>query len=515
MSLVKNTEIVELNKELSSVNPGTLTTLGTNNAGYLTVFSSRINSVINSSSDDAWADSVKGGITESIAAITGEINNTINAANFVSGAAAPVNNLKTACDTYVKKYGEYYSLVDARRWISKYISVGEPDENGVYKQEINPKYAENEQKIEAYEESIPLLESEALRLKQAVTDYFSACNFETMQMDASFDVNSTDIQFDFSDYFDGLMEVTLEEWITRDESIEIDENGHIIQTIQGEVVESLAGGCTFKGEKGITYTYDDINHDGVIDENDRKIAEEVVRNGYFTTPEGITYGLASSELSDENGVVKIDIKLTDADGNDVFSSETNRDWIFFDGFGANNSSYTKVEKTGNEVTVTTTNVSECAGGERSSEHSFSYNVDDPTCGTCVGEDGAVYKYYRDDQGRLHQTSSRPDKNKTNSDGTPVMTEEKDVIIDESATQTVILKNNETGEVTSFPFNPNSQLDRARAQGLVDGARNDCGCYLGLNDVDPSYMVIADAEMYSGMELNAVADGTYTIMIEGE
>lgn len=499
MALVKNEEIYKLKGELESVDPSTLQTLGTRDADSLGILSSRISGVLDGSGDDNWDDNVKGSVNSAIETIVGYIEKGVAASNFITNGAGPVTNLKTACETYCTAYDRY--VEEKEKHVQQYEM-----ENGEYvlsssgSKIVRREYVEWEKNVKSMEKHIPELEQQALDIEQAVKNYFAAIDLATNTIDSSIYVEgSADIKFDFSQYMNGIQAITVEDWVgDPTTSYDVDDQGHIVEKVEGEYHREYEDGSTIDTQRTEENTYDDINGDGHVDEEDRLIYQRVHEEGQYTDPAGNVYGYVSNSESDEIGLVHQDVTLTDAAAEEVYHSEEDREFAGDDPMtGFDSTEYSTEERQDGQTTCTWTS-STSIEGQTISDEAYSFTLDggDGT-GEYVAPNGATSRYYRDDQGRLHEEFTDVDK-----DGNPK--EPRDNVVDESERR--VFRITRDGEVVAeYVVNPGSNLDAARMRYDLDQARAESGLASSVMDTQ---------EIAWGM-LYPETGATYSTGINGE
>lgn len=414
----KDTKIYDLNKELSTIDTSTLTTLSTTNTSVLEILSDRISTVTNSASDDNWDDSVKTGISSAITSITGCINDVITSCNYIADAKPKIDNLKKLCNDYVTEYDSYEKMGPAPD-----MYLQEKDEEGNIKKVRNPEYASYMTRKNAFEDSLPKLAEEVHRVENAIKNYFKAIDLSTNTIDGSIYVEgSSDIQFDYSKYFDGRMEVEFEGWVdppvvtetvnpvehvdVEDESIagaNETQNQTIDRRSEGQYEIKYTDGSEVDANRTQTETYEDINNDGTIDDTDKLIYEKIHDDGTFTDANGNVYGYLHDEESDTIGLVSSSTTLTDQEsGETVYNEEQERLGAYTDAFGID---YIEGEEeiSQNGYTTHTRTVS-YGNGTDSGEKTYSYTVkdDDPACGECINGDGDRIEYFRGEDDVLYE-----------------------------------------------------------------------------------------------------------------
>ncbi len=493
--LSKRTDIETLAKSLDAVDPSTLSKLGEDNVTALQTLSSRMSSVLDGTSDDNWSDDVKTGVVEVQDKILSFIQQEITTSQYIAGGEGPVNNLKTVTKDYCSKYFDYQ--YEMNKNVDKYEREdGEIKKNSNGDNIISQEWLEHQSRISAYESSIPALAAECDRVLQATKNYFLNYNFEEHKETGVFEAGSADITFDFSDYFNGLAEVVLDEWVGETETTQymIDENGNLVEiteknmedaeaaiaagdplaeVTEGDHTTTFDDGTKMNGHRKITTQYVCLDGElGYTDGVDQFVAQTIKEEGKIITPKGQTYDYVTlQEFDNDQGVLKhSEADVTDEDGNAIYSNDKDRLGWYQNFYCSDVREYRDVTELGNDVTVTMSTIYD---GDFTNSYSYSYHKDDPSCGTYQREDGVVYTYYRDEEGKLHETESTPTK-KTNPDGSPVMSEPTDSIIDEGQKQTVIVTNNVTGERIEIPYNSGSNLDRAKIMEQMDLARLSCG-----------------------------------------
>lgn len=334
--LSKNVRLYEIKENLSSTNPGSLTTLGEADESALTAFKGRINSDFEGIGSNNWDSDVRTSIQSNISSITAVIDTGIKASQFISGGESPVKSLKDITEQYVTKYDAYASKVNnppSPKYKQKQTTYGRWYDTD----ELTDEYASWQRDVKAYEDLLPKLESEALRIEGTVKNYFAAINLNTNTIDASIYVaGSEKSTFDFDEefenykddsqeidfseteasetaaYFDGRAEVESEERSNETVNVEKQDDGTSKERKTADVETTYKDGSKFEGHEEDELIFEDINGDGKVDDDDRKIYEEVRRNGTFTDTDGRTYDAESLKTHDyDTGVVTSSTQLTD------------------------------------------------------------------------------------------------------------------------------------------------------------------------------------------------------------
>lgn len=464
MALTKNEYIYTMQAQLSSIDVSSLTNLADSDKGSLEVLLGRISGSLDNVSIDNWADDVKNGVVTAASQIQEYIGKGIAATDFIAGACGPVSNLQSICNQYVEKYDDY--LTEKYKDVKKYET-----ENGTYKLNssgdkiVSNKYIQWQQLLDAYEKTIPLIEADAIRIKTAVANYFSAVDLTTNTIDSSiYTEGSADISMDFSTYFNGFMNVTLDEWVGETTTeYSIDNEGHIIEKIEGEHTTQFEDGSHIDTHRTEKNTYDDINGDGEVDEKDELIYTSVHDEGTFTDAEGNVYGYIGDREEDQIGLVSNEVTLTDQDsGEEVYHDEENREYADEDTrVGMDVLEYSEEETEGDKTTYTWNSTSSIEGETISADnYSITMNNEPPGTGVYVDNDVKT-EYYRNSDGQLCEVRSR--NGQTLSEQT----------VDETQIRTFKIERD--GEVIAeYQVNPNSGLDVARMRYDIDQARAEAG-----------------------------------------
>ena len=191
---------------------------------------------------------------------------------------------------------------------------------------VSSDYLEWAKKIESYESGIPQIEENALNVYEAVKNYFAAIDLNTNTLDSSiYAEGSASITFDFVNYFNGSIQITDEKWASQ-KNLEfyVDSNGNLVsKDVYYQYECTYADGSEFSGTKTVEVKVEDINGDGVIDENDRTIYERVQLDGEFTAPDGSVYKMTSDRVFD-GGIVKCEATFKADDGTVV---EVNSEYV--------------------------------------------------------------------------------------------------------------------------------------------------------------------------------------------
>lgn len=471
--MTRDTKIDDLNKELQTVDTSTLTTLNTTNTSVLEIFSDRISTVTNSTSDDNWDDAVKKGISTAITSIVGNINNVITSCTYIANSKTLVDNLKKLCNDYVTEYDKYENMGPVPNMYNQ-----EKDENGKTIQVKNPDYADYMTKKAAFEDALPKLAEEVHRVETAVKNYFKAIDLTTNTIDGSiYAEGSGDIKFDYSKYFDGRMAVKFEGWVdppTVTEEVNA-EDQTIVEHKDGEYETTFEDGSSTDVHRTEENTYKDINGDGKIDDTDKLIYQKIHEDGTFTDSEGNVYGYLHDEESDEIGLIKSSTTLTDQDtGETVYEEDQERLGAYQDQVGI---SYVEGEVVTRENGMTThTRTVTWGNGTESGGESYSYTINDadPACGVFVNEDGERYEYFRRD-GVLYER----DPSGEESVHEPI-----------NAIFTVC---DETGKVIeSIPIDADSQLDIAKVRSYLDNGNLACNYVNGQGTAMVGQLFLADS-----------------------
>ncbi len=480
MELVKNQEIYQLNTQLEGVNPNTLSELGQRDSDSLEILSNRIGGVLDGSSDDNWADNVKSGVTTAIGQIQEYINSGKAATNLIIGACGPVTNLQTICNLYVQRYDEY--IETKNKEVEKYEKEGgEYKLNSSGNKIVSNDYVRWQQKIEAYEKTIPKIESDAIRIRDAVKKYFAAVDLTTNTINPEiYTEGSADLSIDYTEYFNGLMAITLDEWVgeTTTEYTHDDE-GHIIEKIEGDHTTQYEDGSHIDAHRTEERTYNDINEDGVVDETDELIYTKVHEEGTFTDADNNVYGYVGDREDDQIGLVHNEVTLTDQDsGDEVYHLEENREFVGEDPTtGFDTIEYSTEEREGGKTSQAWRSSSSIEGETiREEEYEFSFNSDGT--GEYVASNGARTRYYRDSAGVLHQEFTGVDKH-----GNPKKPVDYVVNEDEYVVKTFrVIRNGEV--IEEYPVRVGNTLDEARMRYDIECARADCDVSGGtINSLD--------------------------------
>ena len=443
MALEKNQILFDLNDKIVKADTSSLNSLGNDNKSNLEILSNRIGGVLDGAGDDNWADEVRSGITTSMEKIKSNISTGIAASEFISGASQPVENLKLACKEYVERYNEYVQEVNKN--VPQY-----KDDNKT----ISDEYMLSQQRINAYENSVPQIEIPALNILQAVKNYFAAINLETNKIDSSLYVaGSADFTFDFGKYFNGIMEKTKEEFTVDESKTTTVDNadGSTTEHKEGEYKAEYSDGSVIEAEREQDTTFKDVNNDGVYDEQDELILQKVHDEGTFTDADGNVYGYVGDESYDEIGLISKVVVLTDQEtGDDVYKSDTEREAAYENSTGSDVVEYSNVEETedASSYTRTITTVVEEGSEEYTEEYKYTVNNNDQSCGTVQEPEGTTYTYYRDENNVLHEVKT--DGNRTS-----------DKVVNETNIKTFTITDGSGNVVASYQVNLSSRLDRAK------------------------------------------------------
>lgn len=460
MALTKNEDVYKMQAQLNSIDVSSLTNLADSDRGKLEVLSSRIGGSLDNVSTDNWTDDVKSGVANAASQIQEYISKGITATDFIAGAVGPVSNLQKICNEYVEKYDSY--LKEKDRDVRKYET-----ENGTYKLNssgsriINNDYLNWKKLLEAYEKTIPLVEADAIRIKQAVINYFSAIDLTTNTLNSSiYTEGSADISADFSSYFNGFLEVTLDEWVgetTTDYSI--DDEGHIVERIEGDHTTQYEDGSHIDTHRTEENTYNDINGDGQVDEEDELIYRKVHDEGTFTDADGNVYGYIGDREEDQIGLVRNEVTLTDQEsGDEVYHLDEERVAANVTQTEIRENEYNTVETTEETTTETRTIESE---GVVTSNVTITTSNSDPACGTLETDDGRIITVYRDGN-QLREKVEYVDMQ-----GNTQLYSDYE-IEEETNTFTITYPD---GHTESMQVNPSSSIDVQRMRNALEDARS--------------------------------------------
>lgn len=478
MAVIKNEELYKLNNSLASVDPSSLSTLGQANEDTLGILSSRITGVLDGSSDDNWNDSVKTGLNDSISKIKEIIEKAKKSSNFISQGAGPVESLKTVCANYVTQYDAYET--ELKKNISQYEKDDEGEdivtESG--NKIVSQDYIDWETKIEAYEASLPKLEEEVLRIKKEVKNYFAAVNFETNTIDSSiYTEGAANIKFNFGDYFNGKVQVTKEEYVTKHKDTKIDpETGKVVTVEEYEVHREFVDGASLDGTGTKETEFEDENNNQELDEGEQFV-ETVNESGIITDADGKQHDYEHSATTDNDGVVESETTVTDHETKEQeYHQETDRKAAYDDQVGARTTETTQVEETKEEVTTTRTVSKNNDDGEKfNSDVTVTQKQADRECGTVVTEDGRKITVYRDEDGNLRAKETHTDKNGVEQEYT-----DKEI---PSETKTFSIKHPD-GTVETMEVNPNNPIDQQLMRNKMEDARSQY--YVDSNDAGLEY-----------------------------
>lgn len=471
MSITRNDRIVTLKDSFAEIDIDSLSMLGKENVSTLDVLSSRISGSLSGTSDDNWSDEIKTQLNQSTEKIDKIVKEAIKSTEFIEGAVGPLNNLKTVCNEYIEKFDDYDALIN--KDVEQYLK----DEKGAYVLDANKNKIESEdyinwqQEIKAYEESIPLLEEEVLTIENSVKNYFAAVDFNTNVIDSNiYAQGSSDITFNFSDYFNGKLKTTKEEYVETHESVEIDEEtGNIVLKEEYKVNKEFEDGSTLKGDRTVDQVYEDTDENEKLDkEKDILIEENIHEEGELTTPDGDVYDYEHNEKNDQLGLVHQDTTLKDQETEEtVYEQEEDR---------------TSAYETSSEIKVNETNRTTKEKGTTTEEHvivesngkdtvetvtTVTTIDDDPDCGVVPDpETGETTTVYRDEDGNLRYKTEYVDGN-----GNTQLLGDYD-IPEEIKTLTITYPDGSTKEME---VNPNNPIDQQKIYQEMQEARGNEGC----------------------------------------
>ncbi|MBR4672149.1 MAG: hypothetical protein IKO78_02970, partial [Bacilli bacterium] len=107
MAIEKDEELFKLQKQVESIEPGSLTTFGNNIKDNLTVFGNRTSAIMDGSSDDGWDDKVKTQIKTSMQTIVDAAKEKEKAADHVMGGEGIISTMKYAVNEYKDTFEQY------------------------------------------------------------------------------------------------------------------------------------------------------------------------------------------------------------------------------------------------------------------------------------------------------------------------------------------------------------------------------------------------------------------------
>ena len=502
MKLTKNDHLVEVNGKMKSCNPSTLTQLAQANKDALNIFGSRIGGVLDGTSDDGWHDKVRTGVTTAMEKIKGFIEDEKKSCDFISGAVGPITNLKTILSEYVEAFDAYAAIADDPP--QRYVQENGQDkinDNGTKTQRTE--YTEWQKKVYAYEQSIPKLEEEAIRLENAVKNYFAAIDLTTHTINGEiYHEGDGDIKIKFQDMFRKLAEIPDDEWTKiGDTDTEYDPaTGTITTKEKFEVKKEFEDGSKVEAKKDVERKYDDINGDGKLDEQDALIYEKVHTEGTYTDPEGKVYGFTEDQESDTIGVISLKREVKDQEtGDTVFTQEDERAAAYESPVGG-----TTVEMNStveDQETKTETRTVKMEGYEEKTE--IKTSKDDPETGTVEHEDGSRTVVYRDSSGQLCSREESTDKH-----GNPTTTENGPV--DTSSKKKVTITYSDGREPETMVINPDNPIDQQRLENKMEDARSEF--YVAGSGCGPRMI---DLELTGETSVSGCWDGDATITFKWE
>ena len=464
MSITKNNDIYNWKSKLDGVSPDSLSTLGQENQAALNILSSRLGGVLNSIGNDKWDCNVRTAIQGYVdGAFKSSIDKAIKSSQFVSDGVGHVTNLVTACKEYVEMFDAYE--IEKQKNVPQYEEIVDETTKETKKRETVA-YIDWKSKIAAYEKTIPEIEQETLRVKDAVKSYFASVNFETNTQDGSiFTEGSTDMQFSFANYFDDKYKIIKEEYTTKREETVIDPNtGNVVTTTEYDVEREYVDGTTGTGSGTKVLSIDDKNGNKELDDNEdfnRKTNEK----GQLKTVDGDEYDYEHNKEEDQDGLVHENIIVTESGTQQiVYEEQEDRTANYQDAFGIDTNENMKDEKTEETRTRSITRTYTAGENTNVDQLVFNENTNDSTCGMVMEESGEKYTYYRDASGVLHETYDN---------GNGYVSE--DVVDEDSGSiYKFTVTDVSTGETSSYPINVYSRLDRAKMLYDMTSARRECG-----------------------------------------
>lgn len=467
----KDEEIYKLNDEIKSLDTSSLTTLADTNSSTLEIFSNRISSVTDSSSDDNWKDDVKSGVDGAISKIGEAIDKVITSCSYIKNAKALIDNLKTICSQYVAEYDKYDSMGNPP---PEYIK--EKNKKGIFNYVKNEDYAKYMTRKRAFEESLPKLADEAHRLEKAVKNYFQAVDLSTNTVDSSIYVEGSGyIQYDYQQYFDGRMEIEFDDWSSPPTITETydEESQTVLQHKEGEHSEKFANGASIETHREEDTTYSDDDGNGKLSDEDTETNKKITEEGTFTTEDGKELDYTHSEETDALGTVNSDTKTSDREtGEVVYKSEEERLTAYTDGFGIQHVNGEEI--TSQNGVVTHTRRKQFSAGENSGEEYYSYsqNTSDPECGEYVDSDGRKYVYYKND-GVLYEKEIEYYLDKDGNQVERVWSDQPHEPTYATLTITKTVDGNATLVGEPIRYDVGSQRDMAMIRSYVESGAIDC------------------------------------------
>ncbi|MBR4671832.1 MAG: hypothetical protein IKO78_01355 [Bacilli bacterium] len=179
MAIEKDEELFKLQKQVESIEPGSLTTFGNNIKDNLTVFGNRTSAIMDGSSDDGWDDKVKTQIKTSMQTIVDAAKEKEKAADHVMGGEGIISTMKYAVNEYKDTFEQYETRL--ANVPTKYED--EKDEDG--KNVKTQAYKDWEKDIFIFEKAIPELQEQANTWVDQVKAYFSAYDFAKNEVDSN------------------------------------------------------------------------------------------------------------------------------------------------------------------------------------------------------------------------------------------------------------------------------------------------------------------------------------------
>ncbi len=461
----KNEEYYKLNEKLSSVDSSGLSMLGSTNESALGILSSRVSNVLNGTSDDNWSDSVRGQINQAISSIGGLIEKAKRSSQFITEAAEPVNNLKTICAEYVEQYNDYVEWANKTN-IDQYKKNADNEYvlNSSGNRILSDEYINWQNTLDAFEISLPKLESEVARILEAVKNYFAAVNFETNTIDSNIYVaGASDITFDFKNYFNGVKKVTKEEYVEKHSETKIDkETGNVVTVKEYELHKEYSDGAKLDADGESTLEVVDENNNGQLDENEQ-FTEKIHETGTLTTKDDKELDYERNKESDNRGLVHEDVTLTDQETEQaVYQMNEDREAAYDGITGEKTLETNKVEETENELTETRTVTKTYDDEAYQSDTIVTRKQSDKECGKVVTDDGRKTEVYRDENGNLRAKEKYTDKN-----GNEQEYSDHEIPLE---TKTFTIKYPD-GRVESMDVNPNNPIDQQLMRNKMEDARS--------------------------------------------
>ena len=179
--LEKDEKLFELQKQVESIDPGTLTSFGNNVKDNLTVFGNRISAIMDGSSDDGWDDKVKTQIKTSMQTIADAAKEKEKAADHVIGGEGIISTMKYAVNEYKDTYEQYEARFDNKPQETEPAT----ESDGTETRKKTEAFKQWEKDIFIFEKALPELQEQANTWVDQVKAYFSAYDFVKNEVDSN------------------------------------------------------------------------------------------------------------------------------------------------------------------------------------------------------------------------------------------------------------------------------------------------------------------------------------------